>query len=366
MARSSRSESGLNAAVSGPGGSALEAGDLLLGAQSGNRAALARLLTMVERGSSLDPSVVIEPFVVGITGAPGAGKSSLVAALVGEWRRRGQRIALLLVDPSSPVSGGAVLGDRVRLSELSMDDGVYCRSVATRGHLGGLTARTAATVSALGSAGWPLVIIETVGVGQVEVEIMGIADVTTVVLTPGMGDSIQAAKAGLMEIGDVYVLNKADLAGIGQLRRDVASVLALTSDDAVAGDRAPIYETAATLGTGVAELVDELAGRFHAWESTRVENPVEGAESDDHAGAAGMDGRRSIDELRLQTGGEDSVGTALDSAEALTDELNRRWSAYLEETRHRPEFAELVRSIADGVLTIERAADLLISFDEDD
>ena len=298
--------------------------------RGGDRGALARLLTRVERGQAevihrAGPHGRAQrPYVIGITGAPGAGKSTLVGAVVNEWRSRGQRTALLLVDPSSPISGGAVLGDRVRMAELATDDGVFCRSVATRGHLGGLTSTTDELIDAFGLGGWPLVIIETVGVGQVEVDIMGLADLTVVVLTPGTGDSVQASKAGLMEIGDVYVLNKADMPGLGQLRRDVQSAITQSSKGQSAktqsaktqsaktqsaGHRpneAPtagavgrqIFETSATRNTGIGELVDHLAEALDA--GRRVENRFGSPREADTALVAALEGRfrRMVTQLR--------------------------------------------------------------------
>ncbi|WP_282706731.1 ArgK/MeaB family GTPase, partial [Glycomyces tenuis] len=157
--------------------------------------------------------------VVGVTGSPGVGKSTLVSALIGAWREAGLRVAVLAVDPSSPFSGGAILGDRVRMADHALDDGVYIRSVATRGHLGGLTATTGAAVRLLEGLGFDVVLVETVGVGQAEVEIAGLADTTLLLLAPGMGDGIQAVKAGVVEIADVYVVNKADRPGADSVVR---------------------------------------------------------------------------------------------------------------------------------------------------
>jgi LAO/AO transport system kinase len=292
-------------------------------AAAGDRGALARLLTKVERGvlpAGPPASAGDEPFVVGITGAPGVGKSSLVSAVVADWRKRGQRVALLLVDPSSPISGGAVLGDRVRMAEIATDDGVFCRSVATRGHLGGLTATTRDIVATFGRSGWPLVIIETVGVGQVEVDIMGLADLTVVVLAPGAGDSVQAAKAGIMEIGDLYVLNKADVPGIGQLRRDVQS--ALTHAASAPEDRASggphrfeqrIFETSAARGSGISELVDRLAESYAArvrYAGSAGRRAVSAADTARAALAAALERRLREEIGRLQK--EDRFAAAVD------------------------------------------------------
>lgn len=227
---------------------------LLHAAETGDRRATARLLTLAERGELERLPGARNAHVIGVTGAPGAGKSSLVSALVRHFRRVQQRVAVAMIDPSSPVTGGAILGDRVRLAEWTTDDGVFLRSLATRGHLGGLASATADAVDVFDVAGWPTVIVETVGVGQVEVDVMGLADTTVVVLTPGMGDSIQAAKAGLMEIGDVFVVNKADLPGAAAVRRDVEAVLSMRD----AGEQAPVLAVSAATGEGVEELADEL------------------------------------------------------------------------------------------------------------
>lgn len=233
-------------------------GDLLAAARDDDRAALARLLTLVERGGSgaRDVARTVFPLAgqahtVGITGAPGAGKSSLTSALCRQVRSTGGRIAVLAIDPSSPFSGGAILGDRVRMGDHTLDDGVYIRSMATRGHLGGLSLATPEAVRVLDAVGYPWVVVETVGVGQVEVEIAGAADTTVVVVNPGWGDAVQANKAGLMEIADVFVINKADRPGAADTRRDLENMLALGAHR----DHPPaIVETTATTGRGVDEL----------------------------------------------------------------------------------------------------------------
>ena len=163
--------------------------------------------------------------VVGLTGSPGVGKSTTTNALVGHLRAAGRRVGVLAVDPSSPFSQGALLGDRVRMGDHALDPGVYIRSMASRGHLGGLSWSTPQALRVLDAAGFDVVVVETVGVGQSEVEIAGLADTTVVLLAPGMGDGIQAAKAGILEVGDVYVVNKADREGADQVRRDRKSVV---------------------------------------------------------------------------------------------------------------------------------------------
>ena len=231
---------------------------------AGDERALARAITLVEsgapRGKDLlrrvrrEGPLASSVRVVGVTGAPGSGKSTLVDRLVEASRRRDRRVGVVAVDPSSPFTGGAILGDRVRMTRWHADPGVFIRSMAARGHLGGLAAATLQVVALLDAHGFDDVIIETVGVGQGEVEIVGVADCTLVVLTPGQGDGVQAVKAGVMEIADVFVVNKADHDGAARLVRDVRAML----DLAAPGPGAflpPIVETVASEGRGVDELV---------------------------------------------------------------------------------------------------------------
>jgi LAO/AO transport system kinase len=202
-------------------------------------------------------------YVVGITGAPGAGKSTLAGRLVGELRGREARVAVLAVDPSSPFSGGAILGDRVRMFEHSLDEGVFIRSMATRGRLGGLALATPAAVRLLDAAGFDVILLETVGVGQVELEVAEVADTTIVVVTPGWGDEVQAAKAGLLEIADLFAINKADRPGADEARRHLRQML--RSKPATENEwTPPILETVASERTGTAELVDAV-WRHRAW-----------------------------------------------------------------------------------------------------
>ena len=190
-------------------------------------------------------------YTVGLTGAPGAGKSSLTDALIGRIRRDDQTVGVLAVDPTSPFSGGAILGDRVRMQDHATDPGVYIRSMATRGHLGGLALATPQAARVLDASGHPWVIVETVGVGQVEVEIAGSADTTVVVVNPGWGDGVQANKAGLLEIADVFVVNKADRDGVAETTRDLEMMLDLSGHQSW---RPPIVPTVATRGEGIDEL----------------------------------------------------------------------------------------------------------------
>jgi LAO/AO transport system kinase len=196
--------------------------------------------------------------IIGVTGSPGVGKSTSTAALVGELRRRGRRVGVLAVDPTSPFSGGALLGDRVRMAEHATDPEVFIRSMATRGHLGGLAWATPLALRVLETAGCEVVLVETVGVGQSEVEVAGLADTTLVLLAPGMGDGIQAAKAGILEIGDVYVVNKADRDGAQQVRRELRSMLAIAPRPADTW-RPPVLMTVAIEGDGLPEVVDQMA-----------------------------------------------------------------------------------------------------------
>ncbi|MEY2452155.1 MAG: GTPase [Acidimicrobiaceae bacterium] len=202
-------------------------------------------------------------YTVGLTGAPGSGKSTLTSGLVREVRARGDEVAVLAVDPTSPFTGGAILGDRVRMQDHALDAGVFIRSMATRGHLGGLALATPQAIRVLDAVGFGWVLVETVGVGQVEVEIAAAADTTLVVLNPGWGDSVQAAKAGLLEIADVFVVNKADRPGVDEARRDLEHMLDLASlPDG--GWRPTIVSTVASTGEGVGELLAEIESH-RAW-----------------------------------------------------------------------------------------------------
>jgi LAO/AO transport system kinase len=225
----------------------------------GDAAAVARAISKIEDGSA-DAAALMKRIyqlsrngiVIGITGAPGAGKSSLVDKLAMHYRQGGERVGIIAVDPSSPFSGGAILGDRIRMQTLGLDKDVFIRSMATRGNLGGLARSTVDAVAILDAAGYSRIIVETVGVGQDEVEIVKAADVSVVVLVPGMGDDIQAIKAGIMEIGDVFVINKADRDGVYATEKELESLLSLAGR--ADGWEPPIVKTVAIENQGIAEL----------------------------------------------------------------------------------------------------------------
>ena len=242
----------------------------------GDRRALARLLTLVEDGTREAQREIVATLhprtggarLIGVTGAPGVGKSSVTSALVGALRERGRRVAVLAVDPSSPLTGGALLGDRIRMQAHHGDDGVFVRSLAARGHLGGLAAAIPAAALVVDAAGFDDVIVETVGVGQSEVDVAAMADTTLVVLAPGLGDSVQAAKAGILEVADVLVVNKSDLSGAGRLEAELRGMLelghAVSSPAADGAERAGgdggtwepvLLRTVAVRGEGIAELL---------------------------------------------------------------------------------------------------------------
>src|SRR5882762_5108193 len=230
---------------------------------SGDARAVARAISKVEDGA-LGASELMKQifsltgrgFVIGITGAPGAGKSSLVDKLALLYRRRGERVGIIAVDPSSPFSGGAILGDRIRMQTLGLDKGVFIRSMATRGNLGGLARATVDAVAILDAAGCAKIIVETVGVGQDEVEIVKTAEISVVVLVPGMGDDIQAIKAGIMEIGDIFVINKADRDGVFATEKELEALLSLAPRE---NSWLPlIIKTVATESKGLEALADAI------------------------------------------------------------------------------------------------------------
>jgi LAO/AO transport system kinase len=244
--------------------------ELVARARKGDPRAVARLISAVEDASPALREVMslLAPHtgravVLGITGSPGVGKSTITSALVTAFRAEGRRVGVLAVDPSSPFTGGALLGDRVRMQEHALDRGVYIRSMATRGHLGGLAWATPQALRVLDAAGCDVVIIETVGVGQSEIEVAALADTTLVLLAPGMGDGIQAAKAGILEVGDVFVVNKADRDGADQVVRDLRGTIRLVERGP--GDwRQPIVKTVAVRGEGLDQVM-EAVDKHQAW-----------------------------------------------------------------------------------------------------
>jgi LAO/AO transport system kinase len=246
----------------------MDAGELLAASVDGDRVALARLLTEVERGGERGRAAAAlayrsgqEAQTVGITGPPGAGKSTLVDRLIVTARSAGvEQLGVLAVDPSSPFTGGAILGDRVRMQDHALDAGVFIRSMASRGHLGGLAVAVPEALRVLAASGFPLLFVETVGVGQIEVEVAAATDTTVVVLNPRWGDAIQANKAGLLETADAFVINKADMPGARDTRRDLEQMLELSAPRSW---RPPIVDTVASTGDGVSELWDQIARHYH-------------------------------------------------------------------------------------------------------
>ena len=242
---------------------------------TGDRRAIARAISAVEAGDPVGVALLKRLFakggkarVIGITGSPGVGKSTLVEKLAAEYRRADRRVGIIAVDPTSPFSGGAILGDRIRMQSLSADEGVYIRSMATRGQLGGLAPTAHDAVTILDAAGCDVVLIETVGVGQDEVEVARLADATLLMLVPGMGDDVQTFKAGVMEIADVFVVNKADRPGADRVEQEVATMLGIAPR--ADGWRPPIVQTVAATGAGVAEACRALEQFFEFGEKEQL------------------------------------------------------------------------------------------------
>ena len=312
--------------------SAASVPELVERARSGDARSVARLISLVEDASPLLREVMagLAPYtgnaqIVGVTGSPGVGKSTSTSALVTELRKAGKRVGVLAVDPSSPFSGGALLGDRIRMQDHALDRDVYIRSMASRGHLGGLSWSTPQALRVLDAAGCDVVLVETVGVGQSEVEIAGLADTTLVLLAPGMGDGVQAAKAGILEIGDVYVVNKADRDGAEQVRRELRTMISL-ADRPEGSWKPPIVLTVAQVGQGVDEVVRAI-DEHRAW----------------------MESSGELERRRVKR--------ARDEIEAIAvTALRERWG----DVHSRTELDELAEQVAAGKSDPYRAADVLL------
>lgn len=249
----------------------VDVGALVGKAREGDPRSVGRLISLVENASPQLREVMaaLSPHagaarLIGLTGSPGVGKSTTTSALLSSYRSRGERVGVLAIDPTSPFSGGALLGDRVRMQDHATDPGVYIRSMGTRGHLGGVSWATPQAIRVLDAVGCDVVIVETVGVGQAEVAIASLADSTVVMLAPGLGDGIQAAKAGILEIADLYVVNKADRDGATQTVRDLKSMLSLGEKRAPGDWKPPVLSTVSSKLEGISELVEALDGH-HAW-----------------------------------------------------------------------------------------------------
>ncbi|WNI18159.1 methylmalonyl Co-A mutase-associated GTPase MeaB [Actinacidiphila sp. ITFR-21] len=303
-------------------------------AREGRPRAVARLISLVEGASPRlrEVMAVLAPlaggaYVVGLTGPPGVGKSTSTSALVSAYRKAGKRVGVLAVDPSSPFSGGALLGDRVRMSEHASDPGVYIRSMATRGHLGGLAWAAPQAIRVLDAAGCEVILVETVGVGQSEVEIAAQADTCVVLLAPGMGDGIQAAKAGILEIGDVYVVNKADRDGADATARELHHMLGLGESRGPADWRPPIVKTVAARAEGIDEVLEALE-KHRAW----------------------MDERGVLDERRRNRAAREIETIAITALRARLADL-----------RGDTRLADLAARVTEGTLDPYAAADGLIA-----
>lgn len=243
--------------------------ELIDGTIAGNPRAVARLITLAENRVPRAQKIQAELFkrtgrasVIGITGSPGAGKSTLVDAMAAQWKSAGKKIAIVAIDPTSPFSGGAVLGDRIRMNRVCEDPQIFIRSMATRGSLGGIARATIDAVQILDAAGFDIILVETVGVGQAEVDIVRLADTCVVVLVPGMGDSVQAFKAGILEIADVFVINKSDRDGADQVQKDLRSLIALADPDPMLWKQ-EIVQTVATNASGIHELLHSINNHLH-------------------------------------------------------------------------------------------------------
>ena len=245
---------------------------LLAAARDGNKRAVARLISGVESGGGLAREVLTcvwpqtgHARIFGITGPPGAGKSTLTNALTKCWRQSGLRVGILAVDPTSPFTGGAILGDRVRMGDLTLDEGTFIRSMGTRGQLGGLSPACTAAIHVLDACGYDLILVETVGVGQSEVAVMEAADVVLVLTVPGLGDDVQAIKAGILEIGDLFAVNKADRPGADRTANELRAMLSLAEEEK---RDLPVLLVSAAQGTGVPELCREMDSQYRRLEDS--------------------------------------------------------------------------------------------------
>ena len=307
---------------------------LVESARAGSPRAVARLISLVEDGhpalrevmAALAPHTGMA-HIIGITGSPGVGKSTSTNALVGALRKQGKRIGILAVDPSSPFSGGALLGDRVRMQDHALDPDVYIRSMASRGHLGGLSWTTPQALRVLDAAGCDVVLVETVGVGQSEVEVAGLADTTIVLLAPGMGDGIQAAKAGILEIGDIFVVNKADRDGADATVRDIRHMISLGDRTESNLWRPPVLKTVAQQGQGVDEVIEAIE-KHTAW----------------------MEESGALRERRIRRAGDEIESIALQALRSKMGDL-----------RHGNGVDELAAAVVDGTTDPYAAADQIVS-----
>jgi len=299
-------------------------------ARAGDVRALARLLSLVEDESPQLRSVIKDLMpgtggarIIGLTGAPGVGKSTVTSALVGAFRAVGARVAVLAVDPTSPFTGGALLGDRIRMQDHAVDDRVFIRSMASRGHLGGLAASTPQAIRVLDAAGFDLIIIETVGVGQAEVSVASLADSVVVLLAPGMGDAIQAAKAGILEVADLFVVNKADKPDTQQVVRDLRNMIALVErgeDDW----KPPIVTTVAVKNEGIQELVSRL-NQHWSWlnDTGELKNRRQGRAREELTALAFAELRGRLAASRLDELASQVADGALDPFQAADELLSR-------------------------------------------
>lgn len=295
---------------------------------------MARLISLVEDAHPALREVMAalaphtgQAHIIGITGSPGVGKSTSTNALVGAFRKQGKRIGILAVDPSSPFSGGALLGDRVRMQDHALDPDVYIRSMASRGHLGGLSWTTPQALRVLDAAGCEVILVETVGVGQSEVEIAGLADTTIVLLAPGMGDGIQAAKAGILEIGDLFVVNKADRDGADATVRDIRHMISLGDRTEPGLWRPPVIKTVAQQGQGIDEVIEAIE-KHTSW----------------------MEESGTLRERRIRRAGDEIESIALQALRARMGDL-----------RHGSGVDELAAAVVDGTTDPYAAADQVVS-----